>query len=247
VSRALVALIASAVLLAAGCGNSGEPTIKVSAAASLKRAFESYSDSFDAADVSFSFAGSDELAAQIRQGLKPDVYAAANTTLPRDLYADHLVEKPVRFASNQLVIAVGEGADIRSIAELARPGTRIGAGAASVPVGAYTREVLARLQEPQARALERNIRSNEPDVAGIVAKVSQGAVDAGFVYATDVRATKGLVAIRLPASLQPSVTYSAAVVSKAPQPEEARAFVAGLRGEAGVRALQGAGFGLPDG
>ena len=61
----------------------------------------------------FSFAGSDELAAQIRQGVKPDVFASANTKLPDELYAKGLVEKPTVFAANRLVLAVpaagGEG------------------------------------------------------------------------------------------------------------------------------------------
>ena len=38
-----------------------------------------------------SFAGSDELAAQIRQGVKPDVYAAANTKLPDALHEKGLL------------------------------------------------------------------------------------------------------------------------------------------------------------
>ena len=43
------------------------------------------------------------------------------------------------------------------------------------------------------------MRSNEPDVTGIVGKLTQGAVDAGFVYVTDVNATGGeLKAIELP-------------------------------------------------
>jgi len=241
--------LAAIALLASGCGGGGDgnPTIKVSAAASLKRAFESYAKSFHDAGVSFSFAGSDELAAQIRQGAEPDVFAAANTRLPHDLYADGLVERPIRFASNQLVIAVPAGSGkVKSIADLARSGIRLAAGAPSVPIGSYTREVLAGLPGGEAHAVERNIRSNEPDVAGIVAKVAQGAVDAGFVYITDVKAAGGrLRAIELPASLQPEVVYEIAVVKGTDHPDQARAFVRGLRAGAGRSALDGAGFGRP--
>jgi molybdate transport system substrate-binding protein len=247
VRRALAGIVATG-LIVAGCGgDDGKPTIKVSAAASLKQAFQSYAKSFDAAKVSFSFAGSDELAAQIRQGVKPDAYAAANTKLPDDLYAKRLVGKPFRFASNQLVIAVPDGSGkVKSIADLATSGITIAAGAPTVPIGSYTRELLRRVGGTEARAIEDNIRSNEPDVAGIVGKVAQGAVDAGFVYVTDVRASKGkLIGIPLPRRLQPRVTYGAAVVTGAPHPAEARAFVVGLRSGAGRRALREAGFGAP--
>jgi molybdate transport system substrate-binding protein len=245
--RALAGLAALA-LVAAGCGGGGgRPAIKVSAAASLKQAFQTYANGFEGGKVSFSFAGSDELAAQIRQGVKPDAYAAANTRLPGDLYAKGLVEKPVEFASNRLVIAVpSDSGKVMSLADLGRPGISIAAGSATVPIGSYTRQVLGRLDAAQAHAIEQNIRSNEPDVAGIVGKVAIGSADAGFVYVTDVRAAKGRVAgIPLPDALQPRVLYGAAVVKGAAHPAQARAFVTGLLSANGRRALDEAGFGRP--
>lgn len=232
-------LLAMAVL--AGCGGDDETTLRVSAAASLKTAFEDYGS------ASFSFAGSDELAAQIRKGGRPDVFAAANTKLPDQLYGEGLVERPVTFAANRLVVAVPADSDaVRSLADLENSGVRIAAGSASVPVGSYTREVLARLGDEEARAVERNIRSNEPDVSGVVGKVSQGAVDAGFVYVTDVRASGGrLRAIELPARLRPNVLYGVAVVRGTSQGDRARSFVAGLLDGDGQEALQRAGFEPP--
>jgi molybdate transport system substrate-binding protein len=247
VRRALAIVIALAVL-PAGCGGSNsKPTIKVSAASSLKTAFESYAKTFKSARVSFSFAGSDELAAQIRQGVKPDAYAAANTKLPDDLYAKGLVGRPVEFATNRLLIAIPNGSTkVNSIGDLAKPGMRIAAGAPTVPIGAYTRTVLARLPAGQRQAIDRNIRSNEPDVAGVVAKVAEGAVDAGFVYVTDVRGAGGkLTGIEIPGRLQPRVVYGASVVTGAPRPDQARQFVAGLLTGNGRRALAEAGFGPP--
>jgi molybdate transport system substrate-binding protein len=87
------------------------------------------------------------------------------------------------------------------------------------------------------------VRSEEPDVAGITGKLTQGAVDAGFLYASDVAATDGaLKAIELPDELQPEVAYGAAVVKGAKQPELAQQFIDGLLDGAGVQALQDAGF-----
>jgi molybdate transport system substrate-binding protein len=233
------------IALVAGCGGDDQTTLRVSAAASLKQAFQDYGSTFDDARVSFSFAGSDELAAQIRKGARPDVFAAANTTLPDQLYDEDRVERPVRFAANRLVVAVpANGSDVSSIADLGNPGVTIAAGSPSVPVGSYTREVLAQLRPQQAKAIEDNIRSNEPDVAGVVGKVSQGAVDAGFVYITDVRASGDrLKAIDLP--VEPIVVYGAAVVRRTRHRSEARSFVEGLLRRDGAQALAKAGFEPP--
>jgi molybdate transport system substrate-binding protein len=248
----ILAALAAVALLAAGCGGDNDssasrPALVVSAATSLKVAFTAYGRQFDAAETKFSFAASDELAAQIRQGVKPDVFASANTQLPDELYAKGLVEKPTVFAANRLVLAVpAGGTKVRSLDDLAKPGVTIAVGSPSVPVGAYTRKVLAGLGAARNQAILGNVRSNEPDVGGVVGKVAQGAVDAGFVYITDARAAgDGVQAIDLPARLQPQVAYGVAVVKGAPHPKQARAFIDGLLRGAGRRALEQAGFETP--
>src|SRR5687767_12884459 len=106
---ALAAALLATVVVAAGCGSDGDPAtnergeVVISAATSLKSAFTSYGERFAEAEAQFSFAGSDELAAQIRAGAKPDVFAAANTTLPDELFKEGLVERPQPFATNRLV------------------------------------------------------------------------------------------------------------------------------------------------
>jgi molybdate transport system substrate-binding protein len=254
--RRFLVLVAGLSLLA-GCGSSDDasssspaakPPLTVSAAASLKNAFTAYGQSFDAATVRSSFAGSDELAAQIRQGVKPDVFASANTKLPEALYEAGLVEKPVVFAANELVLAVPADSTVRGLDDLAKKGTTIAMGSESVPVGSYTRKVLDGLPAAQKAAILGNVRSNEPDVGGVVGKVAQGAVDAGFVYVTDVEATEGkLRAIDLPPTLKPQVAYGVAVVKGAKHPRQAKQFVDGLLSGAGREALDRAGFLPPPG
>jgi len=230
-----------------GCGSDDQRRLVVSAASSMTAALEKCAPEFgdaENADVRLSFAGSDELAAQIRQGAKVDVYAAANTRLPDELYADDLLDRPVEFATNEFVLAVPKGSDIDSIGGLTKKGTNVVLGSESVPIGEYTRETLAKLPPGQEKAILANVRSNEPDVKGIVGKLTQGAADAGFVYVTDVNATGGeLQAIELPAELEPQVTYGAGVVKKAAQPELAQAFVDGLTEGDCAGALKDAGFG----
>ena len=227
-----------------GSGGGSKPNLTVSAAASLQAAFSAYAQQFQQASVRYSFAGSDMLAAQIEQGIKPDVFASANTKLPDMLYAKGLVAKPVTFAANKLVIAVpASSTKVKSVQDLEHPGMKIAIGSATVPIGSYTRLVLAKLGSPASGKILANVRSEEPDVSGIVGKLTQGAVDAGFTYITDVTATKGaLRAISLPASLQPVVAYGVAVVKGDPHPTQARAFIAGLLSGSGQSALKQAGF-----
>src|ERR1043165_4019395 len=92
--RMVAALAASVALgLPVGCGDDDSdssggggggaaPRLAVSAASSMTEALTECSKRFEDADVKLSFAGSDELAAQIRQGVEPDVFASANTKLP---------------------------------------------------------------------------------------------------------------------------------------------------------------------
>jgi molybdate transport system substrate-binding protein len=218
VAAALVVAIATS-----GCGG-GKQELKVSAAASLKTAFTAYDPG-----ARYSFAGSDQLAAQIRGGARPDVYAAANAELPQSLHRAGVVQRPTAFARNRLVLAT-RSPRIHSLADAARPGVTLAIGSPSVPAGIYARRAIAG----QRRVLA-NVRSEEPDVSGIVGKVEQGAVDAGFVYATDARAA-GLRAMPLPNA---TATYAIAVVKRS---EAADRFVRGLLSGRGRAELLRAGF-----
>jgi molybdate transport system substrate-binding protein len=234
-----VALAVAVVFGAAGCGEGN--SLRVSAAASLRSAFTRYGATFGR--VAFSFGGSDQLAAQIRAGARPQVFASANTALPDQLFAAGLVERPVPFATNRLVLAVpAHGGRVSSLAQLGRPGLRIAIGAPSVPVGAYTAKVLARLGA-EGQKIRANVRSQEPSVDGIVGKLTTGAADAGFLYITDVTAARGaLRAIELPRTARLAVVYAAAVV-RGGEEVRARQFVIGLLRGPGAAALAAAGFG----
>jgi molybdate transport system substrate-binding protein len=257
VRRALLTLGLVAAL-AGGCGGDGDdtgggsaggkPQLVVSAASSMTEALTACAKSYPDAELKLQFAGSDELAAQIRQGVKPDVFAAANTQLPDELHSEGLLSKPVVFATNEFVLAVPDGSDITGLDEIEAPGVKIAIGSESVPIGEYTRESLAKLPPAQEKAILANVRSEEPEVKGIVGKLTQGAADAGFVYVTDVNATDGaLEAIQLPATLGPGATYGAGVVEGAKEPEAAQVFVEGLVDGECADALKKAGFGAPPG
>jgi molybdate transport system substrate-binding protein len=257
VRRLLALAVVLVAALHAGCGDDAtvsegaggdKPEIVVSAASSMKEPLTACAEDFPEATVRLQFAGSDELAAQIRQGVPVDVFASANAKLPQALAEEGKLGEPVTFATNELVLAVPAdgGGGVDSLEALEGPDVTLVVGAEGVPVGDYTRAVLARLGADRSRAVLANVRSNEPDVKGIVGKLIQGAADAGFVYASDVKAASGeLRAIELPAELEPTATYAAGVVEAAKQPDAAEAFVDDLLAGGCHEALLAAGFGEP--
>ncbi|HZB85978.1 MAG TPA: molybdate ABC transporter substrate-binding protein [Gaiellaceae bacterium] len=236
--RAIPLLLAAAATLAACGGDDG--TLTVFAAASLREVLPNIDP-----HPRYSFAGSDELALQIREGAPADVYAAASPRHPAELAEEGLVERPVVFATNRLVLVVPSDnpAGIGAVGDLGREGVRVVVAAAGVPAGDYTRQVLETLGREDVLA---QVVSEEADVKGVVSKVALGEADAGFVYATDVAPVEDDVdVIELPDEAQPEVEYSVAVVRGSEREREARAFVERLLGPAGREALREAGFGTP--
>jgi molybdate transport system substrate-binding protein len=217
-------------------GASGS-SLTVYAAASLTELFPKIDST-----ARYSFAGSDELATQIREGAPADVYAAASSKYPQELFQDGFLERPVTFASNRLVLIVPRGnpSKIEKVDDTARPGTKLVVAARGVPVGDYAREVLDELE--LADAFD-NVVSNEDDVKGVVGKVSLGEADAGFVYATDAAAAGDqVIVIELPKGSQPPIEYQIAVAKESENKQAAEAFVQEVLGSEGRRLLESGGF-----
>jgi molybdate transport system substrate-binding protein len=237
-----IALLAVAVLaLAAPSATSAVSGITVFAAASLTQAFPK----IDAAPK-YSFAGSDALALQIRNGAPADVFASASPTQPEALYKDGVVLKPRCFATNRLTLIVPRGnpAQIESVFDLRRGGIKLVIGTPTVPIGSYTRQVLSRLG--MTAAVLKNVVSQESDVKGIVSKVALGQADAGFVYVTDARpVANDVTKIAIPAWSQPKVRYEIAVVARSSNRAAAQRFVNELLTKRGRRMLASSGFGVP--
>src|SRR3954471_9127436 len=111
----IVAMLVVPALMGCGGGGSGEPTLTLFAASSLTEALGKYDDSFPGARVRSSFAGSGQLAAQLGQGAKADVFASADTGYPAELHRAGVVGRPVVFARNRLVVVTAEGATLKSL------------------------------------------------------------------------------------------------------------------------------------
>ena len=97
------------------------------------------------------------------------------------------------FAHNRLVVIVPSTnpARIGRLQDLAKRGVKLVVAAEAVPVGAYTRQSLAKLaQAPDFgkdydRRVLANVVSQEENVKAVVTKVQLGEADAGVVYASD--------------------------------------------------------------
>jgi molybdate transport system substrate-binding protein len=243
--RPAAALLLPLLLLLPACGGdddagAGAEPLTVYAASSLTEVFQELDPS-----NRYNFAGSDELATQIREGGEADVYAAASPRYPDELADEGLVDEPRIFATNRLVLIVPSGRrrSIKSIEDLPQDGVKLVIGAEGVPVGDYTRDVLERLGRTDV--LEQVV-SEEENVKGVVAKVALGEADAGFVYATDaIAAGDKVTTVELPAHAQADVRYPVAVVAETDQRDEAEEFVDLLLDPGGQAALEDAGFGRP--
>ena len=235
--RALVAAALAAVAVAGVAGAQRDTTrATVYAAASLTDAFPKI-----APHARFSFAGSNALAAQIRQGAPADVFAAANVKLPYGLYGDGFCSKPVVFTRNALVLIVPRSnpAHIRTVRDLRRRGVKLVIAAKGVPVGDYTLLVLQKLKLTGAL---KNVVSKETDVREVLAKVALGEADAGFVYSTDARTVPRKVrTIAIPPRGRPNVEYGICVVLKGDH-DAGHAFVKRILGPAGQKILLRYGF-----
>jgi molybdate transport system substrate-binding protein len=194
----------------------------------------------------YTFGGSGALEIDIERGAPADVFAAASPKQPAQLYAKALVDRPVEFATNRLVLIVPKvnPAHITSVNDITRPGVKLVICNATVPCGNYARTALKNLAITAVAM--KNVVSQTADVTQTVAEVALGQADAGFVYITDAKAADGKVTVvQLPAKAKPLAKDYIAVVKAAHDPAAARAFVATVLSPAGQAKLRAAGFGKP--
>jgi len=211
--------------------------LTIYAAASLTEAFKG----FDPAQR-YSFAASNTLETQIRNGAPADIFASAAPLNTQRLFRDGLVDKPVTFTSNRLVLIVPKSnpAGIHSVYDLKRKPVKLVIAGPAVPVGAYTRTVLRKMG---LTSVLSKVVSQESDVKAVTGKIALGQGDVGFVYATDARPVSDQVSvIRIPAWAQPRVRYEIAVVSRSSNKAAAQAWIRTILSARGQAALKGYGF-----
>jgi molybdate transport system substrate-binding protein len=241
-----------ALLLAARAAHAD--TLRVSAAASLTEAFQEIAALYEQAQpgdsVELNFAGSQVLRTQIEQGAAADVFASADLVHADALKAGGLLGPYQVFARNRLVVVVpAQGARVRGLQDLARPGMKLVVAGPSVPVGRYTTQAIAKLaaaglfgDDFQARA-HANVASQETSVRAVLAKVALGEADAGFVYASDAAtAPEKVRTLDVPERYNVVAQYPIGVLARSGAAEKARVFVALVTGSEGQAILRKHGF-----
>ena len=252
VAVVLALLLAMGSVLAA-CGSDDDSSssgdavlagdLTVFGAASLTEAFEDVQKTLESSapdlNLTYSFAGSQDLVQQIREGAPADVFASADEKNMQELVDDGLVENPEVFARNELAIAVepGNPKGIKGLEDLSRSDVTVVLADPSVPVGSYSQQVLDEAGVTVKPA------SLELDVKATLAKVTSGEADAAIVYQTDVESSGGKAdAVDLPDDQNAIATYPIAVVKGSGNKAAARAYVDEIISGSGQDALKAKGF-----
>jgi molybdate transport system substrate-binding protein len=219
----------------------------VFAASSLKKTFTELGARFEkdhpGTEVTFNFAGSADLVAQLSQGAPADVFASADTrNMTKAVDGGLVAGQPADFASNTLTIVTppGNPRGITSFADLAKPGTQVVVCAPQVPCGSATERV-----EEAAGATLTPV-SEESAVTDVLGKVTSGQADAGLVYVTDaVAAGDRVTEIPFLESGVAANTYPIAALAGSRNTDAAQQFMALVTGPQGREVLSAAGFGPP--
>jgi molybdate transport system substrate-binding protein len=242
-------LVASlcAALVACGAGGADDAAeLRVFAASSLTDVFPelsaTFSDRHPGTEVTFQFGGSSALAQQVNEGAPADVLATADTTTMTSVVDAGNATAPVVFARNRLALVVepGNPLSIDGFADLGDPGVVLSMCAAEVPCGR-----LARLALEQA-GVDVEPSSSEPNVRGVVGRVTLGEADVGIVFETDARAAAAdgeAAAVELEGLAHAlDAVYSIAITAAARDEDLAGEWIDFVRSADGQHVLRAHGF-----
>ena len=216
--------------------------ITVFAAASLSDALTEIAPLYSKATghtLRFNFGASGTLERQIKEGAPADVFFSADEARMDQLDQGGLTLGGTRrtLLANLLVVVVATdaGARVVTLQDLTMPEIRrIAIGEpATVPAGTYTKVHLKKL-DLWKPLLDKIVPVD--NVRAVLAAVEAGNADAGFVYKTDALISKKVkLAIAIPRSDGPKITYPITVLKETKSPDAARAlieFLAGIEAQA---------------
>lgn len=222
--------------------------LTVSAAASLKEAFQEINAAYQKAhpdtQIKLNTAASGVLLQQLAQGAPVDVLATADQTTMDKAQEQNLIDKAARrtFVLNDLVVVQPKDSrlKIKTLADLkAATVKHIAVGNPdSVPAGRYTKGALEKAG--LYGTLQPKIVSTQ-NVRQALDYVARGETEAGFVYRTDAVLAKEKVKISFAVALETPVSYAIAPTASA-KSKEAKSYVDFVLSPTGQSILKKYGF-----
>ena len=216
-----------------GCSAHKDREILVSAAISLKDAFEEIGLLYEKQTgirVKFNLGASGLLQKQIEAGAPADIYASAGVRQMDELQSQDLILADTRrnLVRNSLVLIVPADTQIplHSFEELVGPEvTKVAIGnPKTVPAGQYASQALKNLNLWNRLESRLVLAENARHVLDYVVR---GEVEAGMVYSSDVSIAHGKVTVAIPApeGSHDPILYPIAAVKTTEFPSEAQSFI----------------------
>jgi molybdate transport system substrate-binding protein len=247
----LMVLVAAELVTTENINAQPSKEITVSAAISLKNAFEEIGKLFESRNagtkVVFNFGASGDLAKQIEGGAPVDVFASAAQKDMDQIDTKGLIDGDTRanFVKNTVVLiqSAASTLEIKGFDDLLKPEVKmISIGnPQTVPAGKYAQEVFTYFKIWEAVGNKLILAEN---VRQVLDYVTKNEVDAGVVYATDaaVQAGKIKIVATAPAASHKPVVYPVAMVKNSKNEATAKAFITMLKADEGMNILKKYGF-----
>ncbi len=190
------------------------------------------------------YGGSGQLLARLEETRTGDLFIPGTS-----FYTDKLKDKGA-IADLRLLVVHGpvlavtpaKADAIQSVADLAKPGVRLGLGdPQAMALGRTAEDILDK--SGQGEAIRKNITVRAATVKQLALYLLDGNIDAAIIGAADVAQNPGKLAVRaIPADWYQAEYAPVAVLTTSAAPEAARRFAAYLASDAGLAVFQRFGF-----
>ena len=238
----LLAIAVTALPLSTACG-SPKRSLNVFVASSMTEFAEvirvDFERNYPEIDVRLNIAGSGALVNQIVEGAQADLVLLAGTTHMDRLQKDGSFLPPVPIARNSLTVVMDPriASDVNTLSDLTRGDRRAAICIQGAPCGALA------FAFAEGSGFDLSTATREPNVKAVLARVTRGEVDFGFVYRSDARGAQGEVIEITGTGADAFITsYSLAVARDGQQRQEVKTFADAVRHDRARKVLQELGF-----
>lgn len=247
-----------------GTGNAGEGEIIVFAAASMTETLNQIKETYEAAHpdvtITYNFDSSGTLKTQIEEGAECDLFISAGQKQMNqlDINADAAIndkrldfvdgDSRVNLLENKVTLCVPESnpKNIQSFddlnAALSAGDILFGMGNSDVPVGQYTRKILAYYGLEEETLANEGLITYGTNVKEVTTQVAEASVDAGVIYCTDAYSAGLTIVDYATEEMCGRIIYPASVLKTANNAEAAQSFLDYLTTEEAMAVFEKVGF-----